>query len=329
MIRNADPVRQRDDGIGALSTSPPFACASTRLGGMKVRIAVTPSAAALSELEFDGYLEACESLGFDTVWLSDVPLGPLGDPLVSLAYAAARTTRLKLGMNVVPLGRNPLWLAKQLAQLDRLSRGRLLLSFVPGVGLPAERAALGYESADRGKDIDRVMELVREWWHGDVVSADFGPWHYAEVEVQPRPVQTPLEIWLGGIGPLALDRVARLGDGWLTSAATPSEAAAGRLTIERQAGEIGRVIDPEHFGISIPYARTHPTDSALAALRRRRSDGDLTEILPVGGDSLVQLVRAHIDGGLTKFVLRPVGDPTVGWRDDLAWLADQVLSLQS
>ncbi|NNL86233.1 MAG: LLM class flavin-dependent oxidoreductase, partial [Myxococcales bacterium] len=87
---------------------------------MKIKIAVTPPAAALHERDFGDYLNNCEQLGFDTLWLSDVPLGPLGDPLISLTYAAAATSRLKLGANVVPLGRNPLWLAKQLAQLDRL-----------------------------------------------------------------------------------------------------------------------------------------------------------------------------------------------------------------
>ena len=77
-----------------------------------------------ARVSFDEYLLAVETLGFDTLWRSDVPLGPLGDPLLSLSYAAARTTRLKLGMNVVPLGRNPFWLAKQLAQLDQLSHTR-------------------------------------------------------------------------------------------------------------------------------------------------------------------------------------------------------------
>jgi alkanesulfonate monooxygenase SsuD/methylene tetrahydromethanopterin reductase-like flavin-dependent oxidoreductase (luciferase family) len=83
---------------------------------MKIRFAVTPPAEVMHESQFDDYLAACETLGFDTIWLSDIPLGPLGDPLVSLAYAAARTTKLKLGMNVVPLGRNPMWLAKQLVR---------------------------------------------------------------------------------------------------------------------------------------------------------------------------------------------------------------------
>ena len=297
---------------------------------MKVRFAVTPPSSALDASSFDEYLSACESLGFDTLWLSDVPLGPLGDPLVSLAYAAARTTRLKLGMNVVPLGRNPYWLAKQLAQLDRMSGGRLLLSLVPGLGQPSERAALGHRAGDRGKAIDAIIALLRSWWNGEQVTVEFGPYSYESIGIQPLPVQAPLEIWLGGAGPAALDRVARLADGWLTASSTPAEAAAGRVTIERRAAELGRSIDTEHFGISIPYARTAPDPTLLEGLRSRRPDGDLTQILPVGSQALTKLISAHIDGGITKFVLRPVmGGRESDWRSDLTWLAEQVLPLQT
>ncbi len=294
---------------------------------MKIRFAVTPPAEALHESQFNHYLAACETLGFDTIWLSDIPLGGLGDPLISLAYAAARTTKLKLGMNVVPLGRNPLWLAKQLAQLDRLSGGRLLISLVPGLGQPTERAALGHAAGDRGKAIDEAIGLLRTWWQGDGVTADVGPYHYDEVRLSPVPVQEPLEIWLGGLGPQALDRVARLSDGWLTAAATPAEAAAGRMTIEKRAAELGRVIDADHFGISTPYAWSEPPAATVAALRQRRSDGDISQILPIGEQSLKNLVLAHIDGGITKFVLR--SSMTDNWRTDLERLAALVLPLQT
>jgi probable F420-dependent oxidoreductase len=302
--------------------------------GVKVRIAVTPPTSAFADDQFTEYLQCCEQLGFDTIWLSDIPLGPLGDPLLSLTYAAACTTKLKLGMNVVPLGRNPLWLAKQLAQLDRLSKGRLLVSLVPGLGSVEERAALGYLTGDaaldhRGNAIDDTIGLMRSWWAGESVTASFGAYRYDGVSLSPRPQQNPLEVWLGGIGPQALDRVARLSDGWLTANATPTEAAAGRQTIEERAVVAGRVIDADHFGISIPYARIEPDSATMAVLKKRRADGDLSEIVPVGASGLVNLLRAHIDGGLTKFVVRSMSGPTTDWRDDLEWLADTVLSLQT
>jgi len=298
---------------------------------MKIRFAVTPPVSALHEDAFPHYLDECELLGFDTVWLSDIPLGALGDPLISLTYAAARTSRLKLGANLVPLGRHPLWFAKQLAQLDRFSGGRLLVSFVPGLGQPAERGALGYPDGNRGRVIDEMIALMRQWWAGDPVTTQWRGLSFQDVVVKPTPIQEPLEIWLGGISPAALERVAGLADGWLTSAATPAEAGAGRATIRRRAQELGRIVDPEHFGISIPFSVEEPPEEALASLRQRRKDRDLTDIVAVGIDGLQRLVEEHIEQGLSKFVVRPLDALAAKstWRDDLRWLADTVLPLQT
>lgn len=298
---------------------------------MKIRFAVTPPAATHGEAQFGDYLRTCEALGFDTVWLSDLPLGGLGDPLLSLTYAAAVTRKLKLGANVVPLGRNPLWLAKQLAQLDRISGGRLLLSFVPGLGAPAERAALGCPRGDRGRMIEDIMSLLRRWWAGETVSAHCGEYVFDNVALAPRPLQEPLEIWLGGNVPAALSRLARIADGWLTSAVTPAEAAAGRAQILSEADACGHHIDVEHFGISVGVALAEPHPAALAVLANRRADRDLTDIVPHGVDALRRLVEAHCANGISKFVLRPLdrADGRNDWRADLEAFAAAVLPLQT
>jgi alkanesulfonate monooxygenase SsuD/methylene tetrahydromethanopterin reductase-like flavin-dependent oxidoreductase (luciferase family) len=125
-----------------------------------------------------------------------------------------------------------------------------------------------------------------------------------------------------------LQRVGRCADGWLTANVTPDEAAAGRLTVERHAAEAGRTIDVEHHGTSMPYARSPLPDARVSAVRARRIDGDLTDILPVGADELVDLIRRHVDAGLSKFVLRPL-DPADDLAADLTWLADVVLPHQT
>src|SRR5687768_5617999 len=129
---------------------------------MKVRIAVAPGIQPLDRDGLAGLVDGLEALGFDTVWLSDVPMADVLDPIVGLSFAAGRTTRLKLGANVVPIGRNPMLLAKELAQLDRVSEGRLLLSLVPGLDQPGERAALG-GVRHRGAYLDEVIPLLRAW----------------------------------------------------------------------------------------------------------------------------------------------------------------------
>jgi probable F420-dependent oxidoreductase len=298
---------------------------------MKTRFAVTPPPSVLTEDEFPAFLERSEQLGFDALWLSDIPLGPLGDPLVALAFAAGATSRLKLGANVVPLGRNPLWVAKQIAQIDRLSKGRVLISFVPGLGQPGERAALGLLKRDRGKRLETMMDLLRRWWAGEAVTATFGEFHFEEVRVEPRPMQQPLELWLGGKSEAAIDRVARCADGWLTAAMTPDEVARACEEVTRRAQEYGRVADPEHFGISLPYSIEQPCPQAVETLQLRRTDRDVSQVLAVGATGLVDRLQAYQAAGLSKFVVRPVPSvPTrTNWRDDLDWLAETILPLQT
>lgn len=295
---------------------------------MKVRFAVAPGLEPLDRATLSELVDGLEAFGFDTIWLSDVPLGALIDPLVGLPFAAGRTQRLKLGANIVPIGRNPMLLAKALAQLDELSDGRVLVSLVPGLDQPGERDALGIGDANRGAYLDEVIPLLRRWWAGDTVDHVSDRFHFAGITVRPRPVQDPLEIWLGGVGPKALARVGRLADGWLGAGITPAEVADARRRIDAAAADAGRQVDPEHHGLSLPYARVDQAGAAVAALRARRPDADLEDILPVGGPALRRLVSRLVDEGVSKFVVRPV-EPVTSWRDELDWLSATLLDLQT
>jgi alkanesulfonate monooxygenase SsuD/methylene tetrahydromethanopterin reductase-like flavin-dependent oxidoreductase (luciferase family) len=139
-------------------------------------------------------------------------------------------------------------------------------------------------------------------------------------------VQQPLEVWLGGTAPAALERCGRLSDGWLPSLCTPEEAAAGRVVIEDAAAQAGRSISREHFGVSIGYASA-PIDPATARVmsaRRPRS----VELTPVGLPTLRHLVERFIAVGFSKFVVRPVAAPA-SWRAELEALAAAVGDLQT
>lgn len=272
-------------------------------------------------------VDGLEKRRFDTLWLSDTPMTSAVEPLIALAIASARTTRLKLGTNVVIPGRNPLHLAKELAHLDRLTGGRLLLAFMPGIGSAAERAALGVTGVDRNRRIAETIDLCRAWWAGQAVTAEFAGFSYDEVTVAPPPIQEPLEIWLGGNGPKGLALTGTHADGWLASRATPAQAEASRSTIEAAASAAGRTIDDDHFGISIPYARTQLDDRVVAAVMRK-TNADRADILPFGPDELGTLLRRHIDAGITKFVLRPMTLHD-GWDTELDYLAEHTLPLQN
>ncbi len=277
---------------------------------MKVRFAVSPGPGPYGARRFGAFVDGLEARGFDTMWLSDVPLGPEIEPIVGLALAAGRTTRLMLGANLVPVGRNAVQLAKQLAQLHEASGGRILLTLVPGTGSAPERAALGLEGMSRPAVFEAAVGELRRAW-------DAGP-HGAG---------RPLELWLGGHGPRALERAGRLGDGWLGAAMAPFEVATAVSRITGAAAAAGRRIDPEHFGMSIAYAREDPGPAALEALASRRPGVDPRELLPVGSVALHRLLDGYLAAGCSKFVLRPV---QVGDLDDeLDWLARTVLPRQT
>jgi probable F420-dependent oxidoreductase len=295
---------------------------------MKIRFAVAPGSAALANGDLLAFSDAIETSGFDGIWLSDVPVSPMIDPLLGLALVAGRTTRLKLGANVVPLGRNPFLLAKELAQLDRISNGRLLLSFVTGLGARGERAALGLGDTGRGEVLEEVLGLLRAWWAGETVEHSSERWSFIGLAAVARPVQDPLEVWLGGRGPKALDRVGRVADGWLGAQVTADEARAARERIQASAENAGREIDPEHFGLSIAYTRASPDPDLLRTLAARRPDIDPLTIIPVGAAALRSAITNYVKAGLSKFVIRPSA-AVDSWIEESEWLADAVLDLQT
>lgn len=292
---------------------------------MKIRFAVAPAARDADPASFVSLVDGLEERGFDTLWLSDIPVGTTLDVFVALGLAAGRTTRLKLGANVVPFGHNPAVLAKALAQLDQVSGGRLLLMMVPGLGQPVERSALGLDGVDRGALMDETMVLLRRLWSGEPVDAVGNGYRFEGFRLPVLPVQEPLELWLGGQGPRALERTGRLADGWLGAAMTVAEVGRAVATINEAAAAAGREIDPEHFGLSFAYAREAPDDAAIASLRARRPDVDPGELLPVGADGVRRLIDSLVGLGLSKFVLRPSTSNDA----DLDWLADTVLPYQT
>lgn len=293
---------------------------------MKIRIGVgaggaSPSMEALAEL-----VTGLHELGFDSLWLSEVLTGPVLDPVVGLAWAAASNPRLKLGTTMLLPGRNVLRLAKQLASLDQLSKGRLLVTLVPGLTYAPEREAIGVDPKQRGAFIDEALPLLRRLWAGETVRHDGPAGALRDVKLSPLPVQQPLEVWLGGTVPAALERCGRLSDGWLPSLCTPDEAAAGRVVIEDAAARAGRSISREHFGVSIGYASA-PIDPATARTMVARRPRSL-ELTPVGLPALRKLIEQFIAVGFSKFVVRPVTTPA-SWRAELEALAAAVGDLQN
>lgn len=288
---------------------------------------------SLNDEGFGRVVDALENLQFDSLWLSERIGGEAPDPLVGMAYAAGRTKKLKFGMSVMVLpGRNPVILAKELATLDRLSGGRLLPAFGLGVADRHEQQAFGVAREERAKRFDEALSVLRACWTQERVTHHGTFFHYDDLQVQPKPLQNPPEVWLGGIAPSELKRVGRLADGWLPSFVTPSDVQTGRRIVEQVAAEHHRSIDEEHYGALIPYAFDALPDALEAGLRARRPDlDDVGQLIPRGWSALQDMIGRFVDVGFSKFVVLPIVEPgSAGdWEDHLSEAAERLLPLQT
>jgi probable F420-dependent oxidoreductase len=296
---------------------------------MKVRFGFTCRGQAdLALDDFPQLVDDLERLGFDSLWLPERMLNGPFDPLVGLAHAAARTARLKLGAYMVVPGRNPVRLARALANLDRLSGGRLLLIMVLGQPDAHEVRAQHVTKAERGALLEEVLPLLRRLWTGETVDHHGPRYQLQDARLFPTPVQVPLDMWLGGQLPEALRRAGRLGDGWIPGLLTPAEAAAKRWRIEAAAAEVGRAIDPEHFGVNLTYSRGPLSEAVVERLRQRRPDLDPTDLIPQNRSALHARVDEWLAVGFSKFILRPAAPPT-DWTAELEALAADILERQT
>ena len=296
---------------------------------MKVRIGFGLGTRSLTNDDrFGPFVDDLERLRFDSLWLSERIGGESPDPVVGMAYAAGRTKKLKFGASVMVLpGRNPVLVAKSMASLDRMSGGRLLPAFGLGVADAHEQQAFGIERGARAAWFDEALPLMRRLWTEDAVDHDGPLFHLEGIGVMPKPIQKPLDVWMGGIAPSELRRIGRLSDGWLPSFIVPGEAAAAKAVVEETAHKHDREIDPEHFGALIAYAVGEVPETLLALLARRRPDLDPTDIVPNGMAELRDRINAFCDVGFSKFVVLPVGEPE-DWSAHLEQVAAEILPLQ-
>jgi probable F420-dependent oxidoreductase len=223
----------------------------------------------------------CERLGFDSVWGNDhmttqryvqreFPDPPnFFEPLITFSYCAARTTRLRFatGIIVLPMRNMPV-LAKQVATLDQLSGGRVIL----GVGTGAYREE--YEAlfpdargVRRGTIVDEGMQALRLLFTERRATFRGQAVHFEEVECFPKPVQDPMPIYAGGNHPEVRRRAGQYAQGWMPAVLSPEEIERGVADIHRAAAAAGRdgsAIDiAPQFAVSI--GRTH--DEAVARFR--------------------------------------------------------------
>lgn len=294
---------------------------------MSVRVGLALPATGV---DLGAFVDESERLGFDSLWVTERVNAATHDPIVAMTWAAARTSRMKIGASVMVLpGRQPALLAKALASLDVLSGGRLLPAF--GLGLPAreEHQAFGVEAGDRAAIFEEALPLLRRLWAEDEV-VHHGQWFtYDRARIDPKPVKRGFPVWMGGVTPRELDRVGRLADGWLAAFIGPARVEAAIATIVEATDRAGRSIDDDHYGSTIVY---HPDPDlpaeAKAAVARLEPDTDPRELVATSPEALEAILRRYVDVGASKFVVAPQG-PHADWIGELTTLAQVTRSVES
>jgi probable F420-dependent oxidoreductase len=275
---------------------------------MRVRIGISLGTAGVPG-EFEAAVGLLESARVDSLWLPENVYGPAVEPFTGMTYALAKTTRLKAGSGISVLpGRHPVLVAKQLASLAGLAPGRVLPVFGLQPALAAERALFPVPTGQRGAVFDEALTLLRLMLTSDEVTFHGSFFTVDGASAGPLPAK-PLDIWLGGSAPAGLRRVGRLADGWLGSLLTPAEARAAVATINATADQAGREVDQDHFGTSLAVAFGGIPDALAASIRGRRPDVDPASLVADGWAGAREMISAHVEAGLSKFVIRPAAQP--------------------
>ncbi|MBI4507931.1 MAG: TIGR03619 family F420-dependent LLM class oxidoreductase [Chloroflexi bacterium] len=280
------------------------------------------------------FFDKIEQWHFDSLWLSEHVVGaaPVLDCLTTITMFAARTRRAKIGTSVLlPTLRHPVLLAKQLATLDYLSEGRLLLAL--GIGSdPGDYAACEVPTEQRGRRLDEAMQLLRLLWTQDHVSFHGHSYRVEDVTLDPKPARRGgPPMWIGGRSEAALRRTARLSDGWLASFVTPAEFQSDVDKIMAYAAAAGRAFERDETGailitcVAERGSRAYERAASYLEATRKRPAADVLERSLVGPAAwCVERLHEYIAAGLDKFVLRPLCPPEE-LIDQLALLREQVV----
>ncbi|MCC6532651.1 MAG: LLM class flavin-dependent oxidoreductase [Burkholderiales bacterium] len=217
-----------------------------------------------------GLAERAEALGYDSVWVGDSLLArPRHEPITLLAGVAGRTRRVALGTAVLlPALRNPVLLAHQVATLDQVSAGRVILGVGIATDVPNIRAEFRSAGVPFDKRVGTLMEgmrLCKALWSGKPVDWD-GRWHVEQGVIGPTPFQPggpPL--WGGGSAPAALTRAGRFFDGWFPTGPDAKGWGEQWRQVQAIARDAGR--DPGKLEAAVYLTLAVDDDSAKAAQR--------------------------------------------------------------
>jgi probable F420-dependent oxidoreductase len=263
-----------------------------------------------------GYLE---SLPVESLWVGGHVASPNPSPeaMVALTWLAARTERVRVGTAILLL---PLYppavVAKQIADLDRATGGRVTLGVGVGGEYPSEFEACGIPVGERGARADEAIPLLRALWSAEPVSHHGRFVAFDGVRIHPAPVQGPaLPIVVAGRQPVAMRRAARLGDGWMPYLYSPRRYADSVATIRETAAADGRDLTGfEWFAfvfVNVDDDGDRAREDAARFLGGTYTTGDfaamIDRVAAAGtADQVTATLQAFVDAGARHLVFTPM-----------------------
>lgn len=261
-----------------------------------------------------------EELGYDSLWVWDHmllgvdPNFPIVDPLTVLTAVAARTSRIRLGTGVLVLPlRNPVALAKQLASMDQLSGGRLLMGMAVG-WYKREFGAVGTPFDKRGKIMDENLEIMRRLWTEEKVDGSYMNHELSAAVMYPKPAQAGgIPILIGGYVDRVLKRAAQVG-GWLTYFYSPEAFAKSWAKIRAFAAEEGkdpdRLANASQLPIFVGASKEAVREEMMDWLNKEwdfpsHSDCSRDSAIMGSVDDCVEQLKAHKAAGVQKIIFVP------------------------
>jgi probable F420-dependent oxidoreductase len=270
--------------------------------------------------EIQSYLRRAEELGFHSVWVTEQSSFGSGasalEGVTMLSYAAAVTSRLRLGTAVLAITlRSPIHLAKALASLDQLSRGRLIV----GVGLgaaPEIYGAYGLSPERRVARFNEALSYIQRLWTEENLTFVGQFWQNRNANLLPKPFQKPHPpIWFGGSAPAALKRAVRLGSGFIGAGSSSTADFKSHVQIIRQELHVAGK-DPREFFLAKRVYLAVDRDRERARSRLREWFGtyyrkpDRADRVAVWGspEECVERLQEVVSAGARLVLLSPVFD---------------------
>jgi probable F420-dependent oxidoreductase len=282
-----------------------------------------PDAPALTE-----FARTAEDVGFDSIQVGDHVQwhAPIHEATLVLATFAAATSRVRLASDVIILPlRDPVLIAKTVASLDVLSRGRMIFGVGVGGDHVAEYRAMRVPLTERGARANEMLEIVRGLFAQERFSYAGRHFTLDDVSIAPRPLQPRLPIWVGGTSDGALRRAARYGDGWIAAFVSERKFARLRAQTRDLLAEEHRAADEFTWGVFLftylgpDVERAQGAAAAYIDHVYRLPGDEIMRRFGIAGpvEACAERVQSYVDAGADYIVLGPV----CGYREWPAQLA--------